>query len=146
MTLDELLRIRFDRIDSSELDDNLKLTIEKKKILTLVKINAEFVVSSLNDNSINKLINSFDLKLIDGASLLWIDRLLKTSKSKTRLSKYFSTWLSALVIPFNKDLKKYFSLENKYSGIDLTIRLFEFANKNNLNIGIFIINTFIGAS
>lgn len=128
--------LRIDNLTPEKLFQTITNRLESKTKTNIAKINAEFLNHSINDGDILKILNSFDINLVDGVGVLWASYILDHTKNDHWLKKFIKTWASALLLPFTPKDKLYKFIPEKFAGIDLTRRFLEFANQYHLAIGI----------
>lgn len=107
MTRYNFLNINLDNLNMEETLAKIEQTIENKKQLLHVGVNASHIVDIQKDLALRKSINDGDIINVDGQSVVWASRIL------------------------NKPLKE------RVSGIDLMIRLVELAHKKSYKIFFF---------
>lgn len=107
MTRYNFLNINLDNLSMEETLAKIEQTIENKKQLLHVGVNASHIVDIQKDLVLRKSINDGDIINVDGQSVVWASRIL------------------------NKPLKE------RVSGIDLMIRLVELAHKKSYKIFFF---------
>lgn len=107
MTRYNFLNINLDNLSMEETLAKIEQTIENKKQLLHVGVNASHIVDIQKDLALRKSINDGDIINVDGQSVVWASRIL------------------------NKPLKE------RVSGIDLMIRLVELAHKKSYKIFFF---------
>lgn len=128
--------LRIDNLTSDKLFQEIINRLASKTKANISKINAEFLNRSISDSDILKTLNSFDINLVDGVGVLWASYILDKTKSDHRLIKFFKTWILAFLLPFTPKDKLYKFIPEKFAGIDLTNQFLEFANRQQLVIGI----------
>lgn len=107
MTRYNFLNINVDNLSMEETLAKIEQTIENKKQLLHVGVNASHIVDIQKDLELRKSINEGDIINVDGQSVVWASRIL------------------------NKPLKE------RVSGIDLMIKLVELAHKKDYKIYFF---------
>lgn len=74
----EVFEVKIDVINSNGLGETLRshLKDETKGLLSIAKINSEFLMRALKNEEFKKCINSFELCLADGVGVLWAAKYL----------------------------------------------------------------------